>query len=848
MGRKNYFHVAAALLVVALAVGGAGQNFPLLEMLLDLCALAAAAVLAWYGAPERLAPISRWALVLMACVLALPALQLVPLPPSIWQALPGRAVVAQVDGLLGLSVWRPLTLDVEGTVRALLNLIPASVLFFACLRLQTEERERLLIVIGAFALLNALLGIAQLASGGSMTPYPSSHLGYPLGLFVNRNHNAVFLLVAMPVLAALAARRTQASSSKATYVAGALALVTIVGVVVIATTSRMALALLPVALLGSLALLFFRQSIGRVAIPSLLVLGGVAAIISWVGGFNRNLSRFSSLHEGRFDYWDDVSWALHHYGLAGTGFGTFIPVYQTAESLSSVSPAVLNHAHNDFIEIALEGGIPALVLLAAFFVIVALAAVQVARKKFDFRRASLNLAAAVGVAIVLLFSLVDYPLRMPALSCVFAVLCACLLPTPVMQPAERELRSSTSGKARERRGHGRHFTVAGVFAAVVAAAILIVQAGVSQAQLMSDQFGYARAWAPWSTAAHEASADEAISSSRSSEAREEALHALRLSPIDAVALRTVAMTDATSGSARTSQQLMQIAVSLGWRDPFTQLWAIGASEQTQEPEKAVQRAQALFQQELFFPSALELLLRDAPEGPTGQALTRTLAANPEWRPGFMKAAAQLPEAYVAKLMPIVSRLNRSSAPVSPSEAQPLLQKLVDDGAIGDAQRLWMATHKDLVANGGFEQLSGRNGLDVPSDWDISDEDLATIAIQVPEFGGYGRAFRISGSARSGPILSQRLMLPPGSYSLSYRSRSGSRDGVRFRWTLRCTPSDTLAAAQEASANSAGWRQSASNFSVPIQDCPIQRLALERPDAIGSAEIWVDDVMVKRATH
>ena len=68
-------------------------------------------------------------------------------------------------------------------------------IFAACLRLHTAERGKLLLIVGAFALVNAVLGIAQLATGGSMTPYPSSHLGYPIGLFVNRNHNAVFLLL-----------------------------------------------------------------------------------------------------------------------------------------------------------------------------------------------------------------------------------------------------------------------------------------------------------------------------------------------------------------------------------------------------------------------------------------------------------------------------------------------------------------------------------------------------------------------------------------------------------------------------------------------------------------------------
>ena len=841
MKQNANFVTAAALLGLALAVGGAGENFPLLAMVLNLAAVGGMAAFLWRRQPERLTTLSRCAIAFTGALLLLPALQLVPLPPAVWQALPGREVVAQIDDGLGLNVWRPLTLDVEGTVRALLSLIPACVLFVLCLRLHTRERGTLLLIVAGFALVNALLGIIQLATGGSMTPYPSAHIGYPIGLFVNRNHSAVFMLVSLPVIAALAARRMQAAPSKLLYIVGSLALLTIVSVVTIATTSRMALALLPLALIGSLALLFFRQSLLRVAVPSTLALGVVAATISWVGGFNRNISRFSSLHDGRFDYWDDVSWALHHYGLAGTGFGTFIPVYQTAESLSSVGPAVLNHAHNDFIEIVLEGGIPAIVLLLAFFVILGFAAVQLIRKRSDFNRASLGLASAVGIMLVLIFSLVDYPLRMPALSCVFAVLCACLLPTPVPPGHGTEL---VVADQRKTRPWTRFGTRAAASAALAAVALIVLQAGVSARSLLLDDYAAARGWAPWSTAAHEVLADDAIAGSNASQAKGEALKALRLSPIDAVALRTAAMARILEGSTASGQKLMGIAVSLGWRDPVTQLWAIGASEQTGEPDKAVQRAQALFQQNLFVPSALELLLR-LPDGPTARSLVDTLSSRPEWRADFVKAAAQLPSDYDGNVEQLAFRVNATQAPLSIDEARPLLDRLIEANDLADARRLWAGTHAAaVIANGTFEQVSERAGADVPSDWDVSDEDLATIAIQAPEFGGDGRALRISAAARSGPILSQRLMLPPGTYALTYRARSGEGADVALRWQLSCSSSDERQTSKDMPAASSGWQEFTAAFSVPIQDCPIQRLALERPNAIHSHEVWVDDVIMK----
>jgi hypothetical protein len=443
--------------------------------------------------------------------------------------------------------------------------------------------------------------------------------------------------------------------------------------------------------------------------------------------------------------------------------------------------------------------------------------------------------------LVLIFSLVDYPLRMPALSCVFAVLCACLLPTPVPPVHRTDLVVADQRRTRSWTLYG---TRAAGSAALAAAALFVVQAGVSAKNLLLDDYAAARGWAPWSTAAHEVLADDAIAGSNPSQANDEAVKALRLSPINAVALRTAAMARVLDGSTASGRQLMGIAVSLGWRDPVTQLWAIGASEQTGEPDKAVQRAEALFQQNLFLPSSLELLLR-APDSPTTRSLVETLSSRPEWRADFVKAAAQLPSAYDVNIEQLAFRVNDSGAPLSIDEAQPLLDRLIEANDLADARRLWAGTHTSgVIANGTFEQVGERAGADVPRDWDISDEDLATIAIQAPAFGGDGRALRISAAARSGPILSQRLMLPPGSYALTYRARSGEGAAVALRWQLSCSSSDDRQRSKETPAVSSEWQEFTAQFSVPIQDCPIQRLALERPNAIHSHEVWVDDVVMK----
>ena len=91
MQGSSDFKVTSGLLAVALTVGGAGLSFPLLQMLLGICALVAAGYFVW--TPQaRLSPYARVALALAASILALTLLQLVPLPPFVWHRLPGRGL------------------------------------------------------------------------------------------------------------------------------------------------------------------------------------------------------------------------------------------------------------------------------------------------------------------------------------------------------------------------------------------------------------------------------------------------------------------------------------------------------------------------------------------------------------------------------------------------------------------------------------------------------------------------------------------------------------------------------------------------------------------------------------
>jgi len=838
------FQITSGLLIVALAVGGAGLSFPILQMLLELCALGAAAYFVW--TPQaRLSPYARVALAFAAAVLALTVLQLVPLPPFVWHRLPGRELPAQVDDMLRVTRWRPWTLDFEGTVRSLLVLIPAVAVLVGCLRLRTPERMRLLWIIIAFAAINAILGILQFASGGGLTPYPSAHLGFPIGLFVNRNHNAVILLAAMPIAAALAAVQIASGRPKLPMIAVSLSVIAVFAIVVIGTTSRMGLVLLPVALVASLFLLFLGQSLWRVALPFALALAALAVVILVGGGFSRGLARFSSLHDARFDYWIDVQWALGHYGFAGTGFGTFIPVYQSAESLGAITPAILNHAHNDYIEILLEGGLPAVLLLLLFFAFIGVCAIKLVRSRVPPERALVSLAAAGGIFIFLLFSLVDYPLRMPALSCVFVVLCALLLPRTHAATQRQLLKVDGENRRpatlQRLRGNAGRMTAVLVLAA---ATILVVQAGVSSWALLAGHNVQATYWAPWSTAAHERAATDELLRGDGANALGDAEAAIGLSPISAPAIRTIGVLRIAEGSRPVGDGLMQLAATLSWRDPLTQLWAIDAAERSHEPAKAVERAEGLFRQQVFATPAVVELLRGSSDSDLVRLLVAQLATRPEWRPAFFNGTSQVPPSELPALSMVVDELNQTAAPLTPDEWDPVAKAFLAAHQDERAQQLWARLHANaLITNGNFSAAETRGGLLVPKWW----HPETAVTMDEPPFDRGNRVVHLTAN-RPRILLAQRLMLPPGIYTLSYRAAAQGGQATLI-WLLACGASDSKQTLNMVVPPGPQWHLFSSSLTVPEQDCRDQTLALAHARAtISQTTIWIDDIALRQQSR
>src|SRR3546814_6135951 len=92
---------------------------------------------------------------LLATVL-LVLLQLVPLPPAIWTALPGRDVL--LGALPGEAVWRPGSIVPSATINAASSLIVPFVTFTLVSALRDEEKAWLPTILLVVIFLSMLVG------------------------------------------------------------------------------------------------------------------------------------------------------------------------------------------------------------------------------------------------------------------------------------------------------------------------------------------------------------------------------------------------------------------------------------------------------------------------------------------------------------------------------------------------------------------------------------------------------------------------------------------------------------------------------------------------------------------
>ena len=432
------FWLLIAFLAILWVAGGASRADVLGQAVVRFSAWAVVvvAVLALPRVDWR--AVKEPAIVLSAAAL-LVVLQLVPLPPTIWTELPGRALFTQAAFLTGSEQpWRPLSISPSGTTNALASLIVPAVVLLLVANLTREQHWRIAMFVLTMVAGGAILGALQFSGANFDNPLINAATGSVAGNFANRNHFALFLAIGC-VLGPAWAFRDETLPWKAGAVFGLIVIFTLV---VLATGSRSGLV---VGLSGILlTFLAFRKRAAKFfnAIPRKIALPGAIIVIMVLAGaiwLSIGLDRAASVDRAtmlkaeadlRFQIWPTVVDMCRYFFPTGTGFGTFDPVFRMSEPDDILSPRYVNLAHNDWLQISLEGGFFSLILVASTVLWYILRSFQgwssehtAADSKF------LPRVGSILMALILAASVTDYPARTPIVMALLALAASWLVKT-----------------------------------------------------------------------------------------------------------------------------------------------------------------------------------------------------------------------------------------------------------------------------------------------------------------------------------------------------------------------------------------------------------------------------------
>ena len=786
------------------------------------------------------------------------AIQLIPLPPGLWASLPGFSRYTEAAAAAGLAeAWHPISLAPDLTLNSLLALLPCLVVLVGFAGIREDQRRTLLPVLVGFVAANALLSVAQFA-GGPDSPaylYDITNSEAPVGFFSNRNHNAALLAMALPMLAVWIATPTPSRQYQRARTWVALAFGLFLLALILATGSRAGMVAGAFGLLAAFWLapsftagwdrhwrIAFR--VATIVIPILLVALTIYADRATSIFRMTDTDQFSG--ELRIEALPVLTDMLRTFSPQGIGYGAFDPVFRGFEPDSLLSLQYFNHAHNDLIELALTGGVTALLVLLLFVIWWGLRMFRTVSG--DRRRTSDRLTRLGGLIILILLgaSLVDYPLRTPLLAVIFTMAC-CWLTAPRVAAAVSDRPEEESPRVRGP-GIRRAGMVARIVIGVAAAGALgWLAIGVTAAAIHGRARPNQVAWWPLDANAHANRAARVLESGARippaalAAATADARAALQREPVNAVAARTLGLLAARQGNEAQANRLMRYSEMLSRRDLWTQLWMIESNVQRNDIGEALRHYDRALRtsdsaKELLFP-----ILIDAAASPAvTPQLGRLLAARPAWWQAFVtRLVTEGRSAMAIESIAVATRLDPAIADERSLLAAAVnrLTQLGDYQRALDLYRRAGGTGNALVRNGDFE---AENRF-APLDWVLGDANGAGGMMQPGLPGGRGLLMVVEAGSPGGTVARQLLVLPAGAYRFSALAGRVSGED-RPRITLSCVRTNAVLFDLRLPAGASAGQAVGQDFTVGGA-CPAQWLIIAAPLPTGDDGPWIDRISV-----
>jgi len=339
------------------------------------------------------------------------------------------------------------------TLKEGLELLAYFLLGFLIIKTVTQQKQikRIFYTLVAVGIFEALYGFYELFNKNPRILFYKKIYGLDsvTGTFVNRNHFSGYLEMIIPLtiglvlahidffsLADLKWRERVLSLSKKRFYTSLLLSfgIIIMSLAIIFSKSRSGVFLLVFTFIlfsGSNVIHLGRERHHRKRAKTFFkVLFSIVILFALYTGIDAVVERFALdkvLHENRPLYWSNTTQIVGNYPFFGSGLGTFASVYPAYEK--ALTSAHLSHAHNDFLEYLSELGTVGLLFLLGGILFMLINSVLIWRLRRRPEVRGLALGGIIAVICILIHSITDFNLHIPANMLLFTVVLAVTLVT-----------------------------------------------------------------------------------------------------------------------------------------------------------------------------------------------------------------------------------------------------------------------------------------------------------------------------------------------------------------------------------------------------------------------------------
>ena len=324
----------------------------------------------------------------------------------------------------------------------------AMLCFLSAQALQRSSQARTVAVIlalygftiAAFALLQGI------APNGKLFWVRQPSIGGAIyGPYVNHNHYAGLMEMFVPILLVLALTRLVGDRER---IAAGVAAAIMVGTIFL-SGSRGGMLAIFVELACFAAVLLRRRKNTHIAVGVVAFVVVLASLLTWLGG-KELTARVSSIStEARTELSGGMRLSIDRDALRmfrnkpvlGWGLGTFPVVYPQYRSF--YTNFFVNEAHNDYLQLLSEMGLLGFGVMIWFLVVLYRSAMPQIEHWMSDVSSAVTLACILGITGILVHSLLDFNLQIPANAALFYVLCTIAAARPLLQRSKKRKPVST---------------------------------------------------------------------------------------------------------------------------------------------------------------------------------------------------------------------------------------------------------------------------------------------------------------------------------------------------------------------------------------------------------------------